>query len=298
MLFCTTTRPSPDYSGSLNSPPKRTMGGPNLEVFKFSVYVFFPVVMLFYYGNPDWYAKNVLPVRFALLRSCCIRCLDILLHSTRTGSSLLNTESSRCASLARESCECSAKRKHAQTQDIPTDSTTLKEELAKIKARNMERKAQREAEARAAHLAQQAAEEQKSAGRSWWPWGECGRSHFRLPGRSICSLCRSVMKRLKWLSLLAIAIPYPYPYIALVMIARRVPIVFLRAMHSAHRSTLYRTLGILMLWPFSATSHSAFAVSSASTMRSYSFRSASETLNPPHTTNTTVAGFSVEGTRA
>ena len=41
------------------------MGGPNLEVFKFSVYVFFPVVMLLYYGNPDWYAKNVLPVRFA-----------------------------------------------------------------------------------------------------------------------------------------------------------------------------------------------------------------------------------------
>ena len=39
------------------------MGGPNLEVFKFSVYVFFPVVMLFHFGNPDWYAKNVLPVR-------------------------------------------------------------------------------------------------------------------------------------------------------------------------------------------------------------------------------------------
>ena len=39
------------------------MAGPNLEVFKFSVYVFFPVVMLMYYGNPDWYAKNVLPVR-------------------------------------------------------------------------------------------------------------------------------------------------------------------------------------------------------------------------------------------
>ena len=84
------------------------MGGPNLEVFKFSVYVFFPVVMLFYYGNPDWYAKNVLPVRFALLRSCRIRCLDILLCSTRTGSSLLNTESSRCAYLAQQIRECAA----------------------------------------------------------------------------------------------------------------------------------------------------------------------------------------------
>lgn len=43
------------------------MGGPNLEVFKFSVYVFFPVVMLLHYGNPEWYARNVLPV--------CMRCL-------------------------------------------------------------------------------------------------------------------------------------------------------------------------------------------------------------------------------
>ncbi|KAH9901161.1 hypothetical protein C8Q73DRAFT_676938 [Cubamyces lactineus] len=39
------------------------MGGPNLEVFKFAVYVFFPVVMLVHYGNPDWYAKNVLPYK-------------------------------------------------------------------------------------------------------------------------------------------------------------------------------------------------------------------------------------------
>ena len=45
------------------------MAGPNLEVFKFSVYVFFPVVMLLYYGNPEWYAKNVLPVRVVLFGS-------------------------------------------------------------------------------------------------------------------------------------------------------------------------------------------------------------------------------------
>lgn len=38
------------------------MGGPNLEVFKFAVYVFFPVVMLVHFGNPEWYANNVLPV--------------------------------------------------------------------------------------------------------------------------------------------------------------------------------------------------------------------------------------------
>lgn len=36
----------------------------------------------------------------------------------------------------------------------------------------MERRAQREAEARAAHAVQQAVAEQKSTGRSWWPWCE------------------------------------------------------------------------------------------------------------------------------
>ena len=57
-------------------------------------------------------------------------------------------------------------------QSLPTDSTTLKEELAKIKARNMERKAQREAVARSEALARQAEEEKQTTKRSWWPWCE------------------------------------------------------------------------------------------------------------------------------
>ncbi|TBU32289.1 hypothetical protein BD311DRAFT_610472, partial [Dichomitus squalens] len=81
------------------------MGGPNLEVFKFSVYVFFPVLMLLHYGNPEWYARNVLPYKDKIFPP-----EDRLITN------------------------------------IPTDSTTLKEELAKIRARNMERRAQREAE--------------------------------------------------------------------------------------------------------------------------------------------------------
>ncbi|KAI0646839.1 hypothetical protein C8Q79DRAFT_1009003 [Trametes meyenii] len=85
------------------------MGGPNLEVFKFAVYVFFPVVMLVHYGNPDWYAKNVLPYKERIFPP-----------------------------------------EHRINTNIPSDSTTLKEELAKIRARNLERKAQREAEAAAA----------------------------------------------------------------------------------------------------------------------------------------------------
>lgn len=39
------------------------MAGPNLEVFKFAVYVFFPVAMMLHFGDPDWYKKHVLSVR-------------------------------------------------------------------------------------------------------------------------------------------------------------------------------------------------------------------------------------------
>ncbi|KAF8575538.1 hypothetical protein K439DRAFT_1369718 [Ramaria rubella] len=39
------------------------MGGPNLEIFKFGLYLFFPIVMMVQYGNPDWYNRNVLPYR-------------------------------------------------------------------------------------------------------------------------------------------------------------------------------------------------------------------------------------------
>ena len=38
------------------------MAGPNLEVFKFGVYVFFPVLMLLRYGDSEWYQNHVIPV--------------------------------------------------------------------------------------------------------------------------------------------------------------------------------------------------------------------------------------------
>jgi Pet100 len=40
-----------------------SMAGPNLEVFKFAVYVFFPVLVFLHYGDPEWYRTNVIPVR-------------------------------------------------------------------------------------------------------------------------------------------------------------------------------------------------------------------------------------------
>ncbi|KAI0033235.1 hypothetical protein K488DRAFT_11176, partial [Vararia minispora EC-137] len=39
------------------------MAGPNLEVFKFGVYVFFPVLMFWHFGDPTWYDRNVLPYK-------------------------------------------------------------------------------------------------------------------------------------------------------------------------------------------------------------------------------------------
>ncbi len=47
------------------------MAGPNLEVFKFAVYVFFPVLVFLRYGDPEWYQTNVIPVRFPLLTESC-----------------------------------------------------------------------------------------------------------------------------------------------------------------------------------------------------------------------------------
>ena len=38
------------------------MGGPNLEVFKFAVYLFVPIVSLVYFGDPAWYHTHVVPV--------------------------------------------------------------------------------------------------------------------------------------------------------------------------------------------------------------------------------------------
>ena len=39
------------------------MAGPNLELFKFSLYLFFPLAIMVHYGDPQWYHDNVLPLR-------------------------------------------------------------------------------------------------------------------------------------------------------------------------------------------------------------------------------------------
>ncbi|KAG8217431.1 hypothetical protein J3R82DRAFT_5573 [Butyriboletus roseoflavus] len=39
------------------------MGGPNLEIFKFGLYLFVPVFALLHFGDPQWYHDNVLPYK-------------------------------------------------------------------------------------------------------------------------------------------------------------------------------------------------------------------------------------------
>ncbi|KIY44727.1 hypothetical protein FISHEDRAFT_50890 [Fistulina hepatica ATCC 64428] len=39
------------------------MGGPNLEVFKFTLYLAVPIFALLHFGDPDWYRNVVVPYR-------------------------------------------------------------------------------------------------------------------------------------------------------------------------------------------------------------------------------------------
>ncbi|KAI0736856.1 hypothetical protein C8Q72DRAFT_802027 [Fomitopsis betulina] len=81
------------------------MGGPNLEVFKFGFYLFFPIAMMLHIGDPDWYKTHVLSYKSRIFPP----------------DERLVTK-------------------------LPTDSSTLKDELAKIRARNAEKRAEKERE--------------------------------------------------------------------------------------------------------------------------------------------------------
>ena len=41
------------------------MAGPNVELFKFGLYLFFPLAIMIHVGDPDWYERHVRPVSFA-----------------------------------------------------------------------------------------------------------------------------------------------------------------------------------------------------------------------------------------
>ncbi|KAJ3812541.1 hypothetical protein EV368DRAFT_34369 [Lentinula lateritia] len=76
------------------------MGGPNLEVFKFSLYLFIPICALLHFGDPQWYRNTVLPVS--------------------------NTHYCDLESL--------------YSSQLPTDQSSLREELARIKGERLARR--------------------------------------------------------------------------------------------------------------------------------------------------------------
>lgn len=63
------------------------MAGPNLEIFKFGLYVFFPVAIMFHYGNPEWYERHVLPVSCTKSRRSSTS--DVYNHNRLTASTFL-----------------------------------------------------------------------------------------------------------------------------------------------------------------------------------------------------------------
>lgn len=46
------------------------MAGGNLEVFKFGVYLFIPILTMFHFASPEWYNEHVVPVSAANYLSC------------------------------------------------------------------------------------------------------------------------------------------------------------------------------------------------------------------------------------
>ncbi|PKI82836.1 hypothetical protein MVES1_003663 [Malassezia vespertilionis] len=39
------------------------MAGPNMELFRFALYLAFPLGFMVYFGDPAWYDKYVIPIR-------------------------------------------------------------------------------------------------------------------------------------------------------------------------------------------------------------------------------------------
>ncbi|KAJ3535993.1 hypothetical protein NMY22_g6233 [Coprinellus aureogranulatus] len=66
------------------------MGGPNLEVFKFSLYLFVPIVALVHFGDPQWYRDHVVPYRNRLFPP-----LDRTVQSLPTNQSAIKEELER-----------------------------------------------------------------------------------------------------------------------------------------------------------------------------------------------------------
>ncbi|KAH8108114.1 hypothetical protein BXZ70DRAFT_38047 [Cristinia sonorae] len=77
--------------------------GSNLEVFKFTFYLFFPLTLMLHFGDPEWYQKHVTPYKDHIFPA-----------------------------------------EEKTVRSLPTNQTALREELAKIRERKLQRIAEKE----------------------------------------------------------------------------------------------------------------------------------------------------------
>ena len=116
------------------------MGGLNLEIFKFTLYLVVPIAALIHFGDPEWYRTKVVPV-YSCGRSLLVftfiplpQYRDKLFPADRANQvSFLPLEKLVYIFLS-------------FTQQIPKNQNGVREELARIKAERLVKQAQREAE--------------------------------------------------------------------------------------------------------------------------------------------------------
>jgi|SRR6267142_220683 len=103
------------------------MAGPNLEVFKFAVYVFFPVLVFLHYGDPEWYQSNVIPVGHLYLARSLARRVTTIDPFVQYKERIFPSEE-----------------RTARSNNIPTNHAAVRQELVRIKAEKAARRVQSE----------------------------------------------------------------------------------------------------------------------------------------------------------
>ncbi|CAD6887177.1 unnamed protein product [Tilletia controversa] len=105
------------------------MSGASLEVFKFGLYLFFPLAIMVHYGDPEWYHKHVLPVREQYWPN-----EETLYHPPRTSadvkSALEEYRQKRIARRTEERTGSSASSATSSASSSKAPSTAAQEEAA------------------------------------------------------------------------------------------------------------------------------------------------------------------------
>jgi hypothetical protein len=143
------------------------MGGPGLEIFKFSLYLFVPIAALVHFGSPEWYRTHVIPV------SSLIMCLTPLFtipynlyYRNETVCSLMSSDYYGYADSF--SIYYITVPHILQTKNIPTDKEGITAHLERRKQELLQAKARMDAEEKAA--ASMAQEEKASKSWNWKFW--------------------------------------------------------------------------------------------------------------------------------